>query len=891
MPSRPGLSHEKPGHRHQRNIDVEAADLSYDDFHLSAGGAVLSRQQIEEKRERLGYCLECQQDPIRLYKIKRNKINPLWVSKEPLKKKGMCMDGVCFVCHPDLDPDKRRKHYRSEKSRRRPKPTPSAETNGHVMDAQVTAVPQTQPNSVPTSVSAPVLSAAATTPSSIQTSSSEANVIEASVEWAGHRPGGLQQQRGAASSREFSRPAQEEPASQPRRSTFAFADIPSIRDLVIEENQEAPSQSRTSGTERSSGSVGSSSAQMRESLNSLQDHDALAQDSLEQFYERSRRQSNRDFRTSSFESHPPSGADQENSEEFNLASAQPQTSNAGSTSDESSHRPEGRPKVDQDASDRSLPRDGRHSGGRFGEESDDDGGGQIMGSTRHINANVAKAEAEEDDQFEFEPVARANQNLHQHTIRRRPTVVVHNSVVEGLNQLIKEVNAMGNSEFAADLILSTMKDNPSDEAVHIFCLSKVWDLCEDSEKYRSSFVTTTAPEDICHSMKFFLSNAEVQEKGCGALWSMCTSSERCNIMARAGAPARIVRAIMEHKEVESLMCCTIAALRCMSPEAEVRASFGHLMPKKYICQAMAIHRNSESLQRDACAFLSNVSVDVDKKEVSVANGEEMDALVQAIAAHRDNASVVESAIFALMNYTFEENNLRTLQHCEGVIEQLDYVSQNDTNDRNRNEAAALLLRLTTAQAEDENLEQFTCASLLDSAGTDPMRPENIDSVMELMDENDWSAKIATVGIQCLTMMARQSQQQLERIAANELDTIMDIMFRFQPNRDVQISACGLLECLAEASSEVRSMIEEARGCERLVSVLRQHTEDEEVLMAAFAALKLLSEEFQCWIQMEQAGATQAIQDVLETNPQTGRLQLPAIEILSNFSLHSDSSGR
>jgi hypothetical protein len=89
------------------------ASLSYEDMNMARDGFVMTRVQIREERVRLGYCVDCLREPILLYKIRRNRLNPLWTSREPLTVQGDSLDGKCLRCHPELDPNRQRRRPRS----------------------------------------------------------------------------------------------------------------------------------------------------------------------------------------------------------------------------------------------------------------------------------------------------------------------------------------------------------------------------------------------------------------------------------------------------------------------------------------------------------------------------------------------------------------------------------------------------------------------------------------------------------------------------------------------------------------------------------------------------------------------------------------------------------
>lgn len=70
-------------------------DMTYDLDPTS--GSVLSHEESIQKRLKQGICLSC---PNKLFKVKRNRFNPLRVTKTPLTTPGHVLDGRCLDCHP-----------------------------------------------------------------------------------------------------------------------------------------------------------------------------------------------------------------------------------------------------------------------------------------------------------------------------------------------------------------------------------------------------------------------------------------------------------------------------------------------------------------------------------------------------------------------------------------------------------------------------------------------------------------------------------------------------------------------------------------------------------------------------------------------------------------------
>lgn len=85
-------------------------NLAYNEMTVGPNGNVLSREEKAAMRLRHGFCRECEGAPVQLFSIKINRL--LWVTKEPRSVPGECAEGICFVCHPDRDPNNNKKNPR-----------------------------------------------------------------------------------------------------------------------------------------------------------------------------------------------------------------------------------------------------------------------------------------------------------------------------------------------------------------------------------------------------------------------------------------------------------------------------------------------------------------------------------------------------------------------------------------------------------------------------------------------------------------------------------------------------------------------------------------------------------------------------------------------------------
>ena len=199
---------------------------------------------------------------------------------------------------------------------------------------------------------------------------------------------------------------------------------------------------------------------------------------------------------------------------------------------------------------------------------------------------------------------------------------------------------------------------------------------------------------------------------CGTLWGLSTKQEHRPSLAKAGAAPRVVRALVQHMEVEDVVLRALGTLRTLSSEMEVRQDLVALEAPQQVAKAMKLHRNNPAVQRDGCAFLSNSAVDVERQQVALATEGEVEAIIKAMAAHKNDPSVLTGATFALKNYSFMDRNVRTISACENAVSLLEYTMNNCTDSNGRDDAVVVLERIQTCFADDENLEGLEAGDFL-----------------------------------------------------------------------------------------------------------------------------------------------------------------------------------
>jgi hypothetical protein len=85
--------------------------LAFGHMRIHKDGTVMTDDDIRELRQRQGYCLTCPGDPVKLFAIKRSRMNPLYQKKEPIQVNNQSYNGVCLKCNPPINHHHHHHHH------------------------------------------------------------------------------------------------------------------------------------------------------------------------------------------------------------------------------------------------------------------------------------------------------------------------------------------------------------------------------------------------------------------------------------------------------------------------------------------------------------------------------------------------------------------------------------------------------------------------------------------------------------------------------------------------------------------------------------------------------------------------------------------------------------
>ena len=317
-----------------------------------------------------------------------------------------------------------------------------------------------------------------------------------------------------------------------------------------------------------------------------------------------------------------------------------------------------------------------------------------------------------------------------------------------LTSLLDELATAGAYDFLIEIALNALQSHKNVEVICL-CLDTITKICKQDKTNKKRLGDNGAMmEEICFALKNFGTSENVQTKAASAIACVSGDDKARLALVQSGACRLLVPILQTQTKTptdtsEAIVGAVVSALRGLSTEASARESLGSTVASKHICKAMELNLSVAPLQRDACAFLSNVSVDMETQQVFPVSSDVFQAIVNALREHHTEEKVASVACFALLNLTCEESNLRALRSIDGVFDVLDQSNDDGTSEIwNYQDAYDLLDRLQLSQAADASLEEQAQESLQIMVALKDGKPEVIPDVVDLLKNFDWSSRVA-----------------------------------------------------------------------------------------------------------------------------------------------------
>jgi hypothetical protein len=339
--------------------------------------------------------------------------------------------------------------------------------------------------------------------------------------------------------------------------------------------------------------------------------------------------------------------------------------------------------------------------------------------------------------------------------KRATQFVPDTSKIEPIQAMLKEMKSVG-EEIFMECLLTAMESNQSDLRVQIYCLTTIRDELEndDNGTISDSFVTT---KGILDSMTNFPSSITIQELGCAILLTLAsTDNNRTNLIER-GSCESLHRAIEVNSRERSIVEMCFSTLRILSTEMEGRNTMLQINVSKTIVAAMQYNLSCVSIQQDGCAIISNLAVDVLNNSVTLVSNDEIAVVLEAMQVHNTDESVMASACFALKNFAYNAQNLRSMNRANNLLEALEDAALFDSLSISASQTSE---KLYLSQAEDESMVDHAYKVLMKTISTQSDDPEIMIVIIQSLREFKWSSSHVAACLKKLKPLALTSKPHL-----------------------------------------------------------------------------------------------------------------------------------
>jgi hypothetical protein len=194
--------------------------------------------------------------------------------------------------------------------------------------------------------------------------------------------------------------------------------------------------------------------------------------------------------------------------------------------------------------------------------------------------------------------------------------------------------------------------------VQVHGAAAMWHLASRDDIFKGILVDLGAVQRLSGAMDRFIASEQMTRKGIVALWSLSVPKHLKNRVVEGGL-ASVVNGMSAHILSENVCEEGLGALKSLSTVNKEIIDTGDALDLIYSC--MWLHSHNPGIQQASLAALVNLSVDMEKNQVSRISFEDLDTIVEIMRIHQSIKAVQENAIILLRNFTFSPHNCRILQ--------------------------------------------------------------------------------------------------------------------------------------------------------------------------------------------------------------------------------------
>ena len=461
---------------------------------------------------------------------------------------------------------------------------------------------------------------------------------------------------------------------------------------------------------------------------------------------------------------------------------------------------------------------------------------------------------------------------------------------------------------------------------------------------RSKIASVGGIAAILSAMKHHPKEGKVQLQGCGALRNMGLDNvQNKSIISSSGGILAIIEAIRHSRSDARVVDQAFRTLRNLAKDgANNRVAIAGALP--IIIDVMKEHLESESVQREVCATLRNLSVTEDL-QLAVAAAGGVSALVSTMQEHPKNDRVQTQACGVLYNLSCCPGNLAIMKkdkRCKATLKHaakkfpesggryanklldriascpkgqvstpvLDMVQLQsphyEQNERPKSSSIMILQHVQTLRIGIDTVSENEAAKVISELGllaegkaqghnTAIIAADGIPVITAFMTRRVNSLAIQHASLEALQILASQDSGNCPAIVkAGGINAVVEAMSKHVKRNEIQMVGCIVFQSLmAEETDRTESSYLLCRegGVLAVKDAMKAHRKNERVQENACKALSVLSQvsETNC-IEIAKAGCIPLVLLALRSHPETPEVQFWGCQLLYHLSFNSTLVG-
>jgi len=450
---------------------------------------------------------------------------------------------------------------------------------------------------------------------------------------------------------------------------------------------------------------------------------------------------------------------------------------------------------------------------------------------------------------------------------------------------------------AIPAMLLAMENHSNEASVQERGCMALQNLAAEAD-FRQKIASEGGIQAILSAMKDHLGEGRVQLQGCAALRNLgLGSSQNISIMSSSGGLMVLVETIRHNRTDPRVVEQAFRTLRNLAKDsADNRVALAGALPG--MIEVMKEHTLNESVQRETCATLRNLSVTEDIQLTIAAVGG-VDTVVNTMREHPKSERVQTQACGVLYNLSCCVSNLAMMKkdkHCKAVLKNAAKRYPENCG-RYANKLLDRMASCPKGQAPTPVLD------LVDGKATpqpDPdAKPEPSSMVIlrhihllrtnaDTLTEQEGVKAISELGLLARgESLTRGQGHQVAIVAADGIHAIISFMTGRASSQLIQHTSCEALQILCNQNPDGCNAMREAGGVQAVVAAMSMFLKQAEMQVAGCTVFQtILAEEesgFEFGHAMHKSGGLRAIARAMKVHKKYDQVQEDACKVLSGLS--------